>query len=143
MVTSDTCRNSSCQSLHKWSVGNIVREILMQDQDVNALVGDKIFPLIAQENVEGDFIIYHRAQYSKQSTKMGVYEDECKLALTVVSDNYDSAIAIAAALDNALFGQHTWTNDNGDTFKVNISLDDSTEDFDDNKYIEVLIFNIK
>lgn len=133
-----TCSNRSCQSNQKWSIGNDVRTILLNDSAVSGLVGNKIYPLVAPENIKDEFIVYKRDKYFKHSTKIGVYEDECELYLNAVSDNYDTAIAIASAVDNALTGTHTI-----DSKKITIELADSTEDFDDDKYIETLLFRIK
>ena len=69
---------------------------------------------------------------------MGVYEDECTLAVIAVSDNYDSAIALASKIDNALTGSHQFEG-----YKLTIRLEDSSEVFEDNRYIETLLFNIK
>ena len=70
---------------------------------------------------------------------MGVYSDECEVAVLGISDNYDSAIALASKIDNALVGLHTLENG----VKIQITLVDSTETYDDDKYIETLVFNIK
>ena len=71
--------------------------------------------------------------------KAGVYQDECEVAVVGISDNYDDAIALASKIDNALSGLHTL--DNG--VRIQITLADSTETFDDDKYIETLVFTIK
>ena len=102
------------------------------------MVKNNIYPLVAPENVKGDFIVYSRDKYRKSQVKSGVYEDECLVAISVVSDNYDSAWKIAERIDNVLFGKHT--NDSG--VSIICSLEDSTETFVDNKYFETLIFRI-
>ena len=71
---------------------------------------------------------------------MGVVEDDCQISISVVSDDYDNATSIASMIDNALTGQH-FIKDN--TVRMNIDLIDSTEDFEGNKYFEVLLFRIK
>ena len=60
------------------------------------------------------------------------------MAVIGISDNYDSAVALASKIDNALTGRHTLENG----VKLNIMLQDSTEEFTDNKYVETLLFNI-
>ena len=131
--------NRALNSYQKWFIGNDIREILLADPDVFAQVGNHIYPLVAAENTKGDFIVYLRQKYSKSSVKQGVYEDECEVAVIGVSDNYDNAMALAAKIDNALTGSHI--NDEGE--KIDITLIDSTEVYDDNKYIETLVFKIK
>lgn len=131
--------NTALNSYQKWRVGNDIRSILLKDEEIVNQVGTNIYPLIASENTMGDFIVYVRNKYSKSAVKMGVYSDECEVAVLGISDNYDSAIALASKIDNALVGLHTL--DNG--VKIQITLVDSTETYDDDKYIETLVFNIK
>lgn len=132
------CFNSGLQSYQKWTIGNDIRNMMLADEDIESQVKDKIFPIIAPENTNGDFIIYKREQYGKKTVKNGVYEDECTVAVIGISDNYDSAVALASKIDNALTGRHTLENG----VKLNIMLQDSTEEFTDNKYVETLLFNI-
>lgn len=132
------CYNTALQSHQKWFVGNDARAIMLADEDIVAQVGQNIYPLVAAENTVGDFIVYSRSKYSKSDSKMGVYEDECTLAVIAVSDNYDSAIALASKIDNALTGSHQFEG-----YKLTIRLEDSSEVFEDNKYIQTLLFDIK
>ena len=132
------CYNTGLGSYQKWFIGNDIRTILLKDEDIVAKVGTNIFPLIAPENTKGDFIIYNRDKYSKSMVKMGVYEDECEVAVVAVSENYDDAVSLASLIDNALSGKHL-VND----VKISIILSDSSETYDDGKYIETLIFKVK
>lgn len=133
------CYNSNFQSFQKWNIGNVVRALLLENEDVVEQVSTNIFPLIAPEGTDGDFIVYMRERYGKSVVKQGVYEDDCELAVVAISDNYDSAIALASKIDNTISGKHTLENG----VKLTILLKDSTETFDDNKYIETLVFTIK
>lgn len=134
----NSCFNNILGSYQKWHIGDDVRTILMSDTAITGFVGSRIFPLVISENEEGDCIVYSRQHYSKKSVKMGVWEDDCTLALTVISDNYDNSVDIAEAIDNALTGQHM-IDDN----KLIFELTDSSESFEDFKYIQVLMFTIK
>ena len=131
--------NTALNSYQKWRVGNDIRTILLKDEEIAKQVGTNIYPIIASENTVGDFIVYVRNKYSKTAVKMGVYQDECEVAVIGISDNYDSAIALASKIDNALVGLHTLENG----VRLQITLVDSTETYDDDKYIETLVFNIK
>jgi len=133
------CYNTSCNSYQKWFVGNDIRSILLADEAVAEQVGNHVYPCVAPENTEGDFIIYFRQKYSKSSTKMGVYQDECQVAVVAISDNYDNAVALASKIDNALTGPQVV----GDGVRIKLELVDSMEVYDDNKYIETLLFEIK
>lgn len=131
--------NTALGSYLKWRVGNDIRSILLADEGVFSIVGNHIYPCVAAENTIGDFIVYSRQKYSKDSVKMGVYEDECEVAVVGISDNYDNAIDLAEKIDLALTGTHI----TDDGHRIDIMLIDSTEVFDDNKYIETLLFRIK
>lgn len=133
------CYNTSCNSYQKWFIGNDIRNLMLQDEDIKAQVGDNIYPLVATEKTDGDFIVYMREKYSKSATKMGVYEDECQVGIIAVSDNYDNAVSLASKIDNALTGNHILQ----DKTRIHIDLTDSSESFEDNKYIETLLFTIK
>ena len=131
--------NSALNSYRKWYIGNDIRDILLADEAVYNQVGNHIYPIVAAENTIGDFIVYSRQEYSKSSVKQGVYQDDCKVAVVVVSDNYDNAIALADKIDAALTGTHTINEGVG----IDITLFDSSETYEDNKYIETLLFSIK
>ena len=132
------CYNTGLGSFQKWAIGNVVRNILLENEEIKKQVKDNIFPVVAPEVTKGDFILYRRTQYSKSSVKMGVYEDRCELTLLVVSDNYDNSFALASKIDNVLNGRH-----NIDEKRVDIMLSDSSEGWEDNKYIQTLIYTIK
>lgn len=138
-MNSDTCINTGCNSYQKWAIGNDIREVLLANTAITEAVGTNIYPLIAPENTEGDFILYQRDKYRKSYTKMGVYEDSCNIILTVVSDSYDNALYLASEIDNSLTGRHT--KDTGE--RISMNLIDSSESFEDNKYLETLLFEIK
>ena len=131
--------NTALGSYRKWFIGNDIRDILLADSAVTAQVGNNVYPIVAAEGTQGDFIIYSRQEYSKTLAKQGVYQDTCKTAVVAVSDNYDDAVGLAEKIDLALTGTHT--NSDGDVF--DITLIDSTEIFDDNKFVETLLFEIK
>lgn len=131
--------NVGLNSYQKWFIGNDIRAILLNDEEIVEQVGSDIFPLIAPESTEGDFVIYFRNKYNKSAVKAGVYQDECEVAVVGISDNYDSAIALASKIDNALSGHHTLENG----VSLQMILSDSTEVFEDDKYIETLVFTIK
>lgn len=132
----NSCRNGICP---KWFVGNAVRDVLVADENIQRAVGEDIYPVVAPEGTVGPFILYQRDKYKRDYGKMGLYEEECHLIITVVSDDYDTGIAIANMVDGALSG--SITTEEG--CKFDATLYDSTEGFDDNKYFEQLVFSIK
>lgn len=133
------CYNVGCNSFQKWFAGNVLRKMMLTDTDIFKKVGNNIYPIVAPEGVNGDFITYAREKYTKSITKMGVYEDVCKVSIVAISDKYDSSVELASLIDNCLTGPHTLD----DGTRLKIDLTDSTESFEDSKYFQVLIFEIK
>ena len=131
------CDLSSCR---KWFIGDAIRDILLADVDVYHQVGNHIYPIVAAENTKGDFIVYLRQKYGRSYVKQGILEDECEVAVVAIRENYDNALQLASNIDSSLSGTHSLGDDG---CKVDILLMDSTESFEDNKYIETLIFKIK
>lgn len=113
-----------------------VRSILISDNTVKSLVGDKMFPVFAPQYTDGDFIIYFRDKYEIDRNKMGITEQQCNVYLGVISNDYDRGQMIAESVFQALEG--TFANPD-----MTIHLIDSTEDSVDGKYLQLLLFNIK
>lgn len=118
----------------KLKVTTAIRQILLKNSELLALVGEKIFPLYAPEGTEGDFVLYVRDEYSVQYTAMGIFSQQCRIFINVVSDNYDRSQDIAELILGVLEGDQS----NG----LRIRLKDSTEDYEDKKFIQVLLFEI-
>ena len=113
-----------------------VRAILLESEAIKSLIGENIFPIIAPEGTKGDFIVYQRDGYKQESTQMGVADQIPYVNVTIVSENYDRSQELASLIYDTLSGSFV----NPD---ISIRLEDSTEDFIDNKYIQVLQFSIK
>lgn len=113
-----------------------VRSILLESEELTDLVGEKIFPLVAPVDTEGDFIVYQRDGYKTEHTKMGKYMDKPMVYVNVVSDDYDRSQTIASIVLDALEGIYS-------SPRMRIVLEDSTEDFSEGKYIQVLLFSIE
>lgn len=122
------------RSESKIKITREVRRILLDNVEIKALISEKIFPLYARENTNGDYILYTRDEYSIDYTKMGPLSQVCRIFINVISDDYDRGQDIAELVLSTLEGDHS----NG----LRIRLEDSTEDTTDKKYIQVLLFKI-
>ena len=58
--------------MNMFKVTNEVRGILIKSKEIAGYVEDKIFPVMAPENTDGDYIIYQRDGYKQEYSKMGV-----------------------------------------------------------------------
>lgn len=119
-----------------FDITTVVRGILLSDKKVKGLIGNKMFPVFAPQDTEGDFIIYYRDSYGIERTKAGIAEQQCDVFLAVLSDDYDKSVEIADAVFLSLEGAFTDPD-------ITIHLTDSTEDSVDGKYLQLLKFNIK
>ena len=120
----------------KFKITTKVRAALLAKPEITALIGDQIFPVVAPKDTKGDFLIYKRDEYSKDYTKMGISEQTCRVYVNAISEEYDRSQELAYQINEALEGKHPG-------LKMEVFLVDSTEDFEDNKYIQVLLFEIK
>lgn len=121
---------------NKLLVTTDVVAILKDNTKITDIVGDKIFPLIAEEGTTGDYILYKREKYDAEWNKMGKTSDKCEVYINVVSDNYERGKIVAAAVQDALEGSFSSPD-------MTIRLLDSTEDYTDKKFIQVLLFSIE
>lgn len=122
--------------MNKFKITTEVRAILKESQEIEALIEDKIFPLVAPDGTEGDFIAYQRDGYKQTYTKMGVALQVPLVFVNAVSDDYDRSQELASLIYEALEGDFTEPT-------MKIRLEDSTEDYENGKYIQVLQFSIE
>lgn len=120
----------------KFKITTKIRAALLEQSEITDIVGDQIFPIIAPKDTPGDFIVYQRDEYSKNYTKMGISEQSCRVYVNAVSEDYDRSQELAFQINECLEGYHP-------DLCMDVKLVDSTEDFEDNKYIQVLLFDIK
>lgn len=113
-----------------------IRSILLQNEEIKSIVGEKIFPIMAPEDTDGDFIVYQRDELKQEYTKMGVASQISVLYLTAVSESYVRSNSLASLIYDTLSGDFRDPD-------MHIQLEDSTEDFIDKKFIQVLQFSIK
>ncbi len=99
----------------------------------------KVYPVIAPESANQDYVIYKKSDYSIEKTKQGIYQDKCVITFMVVTKDYDRGLDIAIALYHAIKSEGY-----GEPM---VTLQSNNDDYlDDNgvgKYIQMLNFNIE
>lgn len=123
----------------KWWIGIDISEILSSSESLVELVGEDIYPLVAPEGTDGEFIIYRRSKYTREYSKMGLTDDVARVEIIAVSESYETSVSMAALIDSVLTGTHY----NDDGYSLTFKLHDSEEGFDDMKYTQVLVFEVK
>lgn len=127
------------EAYNKFSITTDIRNILIGNSGITQMVGNNIYPIIAPENTTGDIILYYRDEYGKEYTNGNVIVNEnCKIFIAILSENYDRSIQITEKVNELIEGTHL----NKNNYKYNCRLIDSTEDFEDKKYIQILLFQI-
>lgn len=122
--------------MNKFKVTTEVRGLLLDSPEIFALIGERIFPLVAPVDTDGDFIVYQRDGYKQERTQMGVSTQKPQVYVNAISSDYDRSQELASLIYEVLEGDFTNPT-------MRIRLEDSTEDYEDGKYIQVLLFSIE
>ena len=130
----------SIKSNTKFFVCTEIRKMLLGDEEISSLVGNRVFPIIAPEGTVGDYIVYIRDEYRISRTKQGIYDQSCTVFVSCVSSSYDNSQKLADAVFNCLDGRYSRS---GKTIINSIEMVDSTENYAGDMYLQVLEFQIK
>lgn len=122
-------------NISKFKITSLVRTVLLSTPEIVALIDNRVYPIVAPDGTAGDFIVYQRNEYSKDRAKMGVYSEKCRVFVIAVSADYEVSQELAYLIDEHLEGLHT-------DYDMDMKLLDSTEDYEDGKYIQALLFEI-
>lgn len=122
------------------NIGKVIKDILYQDETLNNLVKNQVFPLIAEENTTFPFIVYRRNSIRKASTKDYVNDEIASVDVVVASDKYSQSVEIAERVRFVL----ERVEYEGENFSVdNITLSNASEQYMQNTYIQTLTFEIE
>ena len=122
-------------------VGNAICEILTTDDELKSVIGNKVFPLVANQDTLSPFIVYKRSSTMPTSTKdRFIISYDSTIEILAVSDDYDEAVDIAYLIDNALKGKK------GIIAGINIAeieYESDDEEYLEGAFIEKLTYKIK
>ena len=113
-----------------------IRGVLLDDASIMEAVGDNVFPLVADEGTEGDYITLQRDGFIQDTTKMGVARRDPYVYVCVVSADSQRSQDIAGLVVKALEGRYTDP-------EMEIRLEDDTEEYETGKYIQVMKFLVR
>ena len=120
------------------SAGEIIRSILMADDEVAARI-KKIFPVVS-DSAELPYIVYRRAQLEQTPVKTGRGADTVGIEVLCYTEHYTEGVELAEAVRNALDGAQ---GEAGGLTMRSCYLADSEESWQDDAYIQQLMFNVK
>lgn len=113
-----------------------IRGVLLDDASIMEAVGDNVFPLVADEGTEGDYITLQRDGFIQDTTKMGVARRDPYVYVCVVSADSQRSQDIAGLVVKALEGRYTDP-------EMEIRLEDDTKEYEAGKYIQVMKFLVR
>lgn len=113
-----------------------IRGVLLDDASIMEAVGDNVFPLVADEGTEGDYITLQRDGFIQDTTKMGVARRDPYVYVCVVSADSQRSQDIAKLISEAVEGEFADPD-------MEIRLEDDTEEYEAGKYIQVMKFLVR
>lgn len=122
-------------NVNPFNVTDEIVSILMADARIARIVRNKVFPIVAPHNTPGSFIVYQRDGYKQQDTKTGVAVRQPLVVISCVADRYVESQQLASLVYETLSGRFVEPC-------MEIRLEDSTEDFIDKKFMQVLQFSV-
>lgn len=117
------------------NIGKAIYTILQTSIDIDK----KIYPLIADEGATFPFIIYKRTGLTPESTKDNTNEN-VSVEINIASSNYSESIDLAIKVRKAL--EHK-KGTYSDIAIEDIVIDDATEDYIEDTFIQTLTFKIE
>lgn len=121
------------------SAGEILYELLTTDEAVNGIV-TKVFPVVT-DNAELPYIAYRRQGFRQTEHKSGrLGADTATYAVRCYAKTYSESITLAEAVRSCLDGVQAKTDD---VCMRSCYLVDSSEAWENDAYVQELIFDIK
>lgn len=102
------------------------------------LVEDRVYPLVADNNVTMPFIVYQRSNLTSDITKDGLYEDNVTMTISIAAETYSQALELAKSA-RELLEVTSAQYESMDISDAAISL--ATEAYSNNAYVETLQMN--
>lgn len=130
-------------SLELIKAGKVVSNILLNDSNVNALVGNKIYPVFEKQGTTYPYIIFSRGDVVQEGTKDYIpYCESCYVNIYIYSEQYSMGLDIASAVYDALVHKSgTYNNINISDIRMT-SMDEAYVTTANDIYVESMTFRI-
>lgn len=117
------------------SAGEIIRAILISDEDVKQRT-NKVFPVAATDTETLPYILYRRSSMVPVPTKGATSADTVQIEVLCFTESYSAGVELAEAVRSALdHRQYEGMR--------SCTLNDSEEAYQDDAYVQQLVFNVK
>ena len=120
------------------SAGEIIRAMLIEDSEVMARA-NKVFPVV-EDSAELPYIVYRRTQWEQDPTKGRRGADTVGIEILCYTKGYTEGVELAEAVRGALDGAQ---GESDGLVMRSCHLADSEEAWQDDAYVQQLVFNVK
>ena len=118
------------------SANKYIYNLLINDTKLKELVGDKIYPLVAEESVTYPFVIFTKEEVNGVYSKDLLMYDSISISVAVAATSYFQTVEVAERVRAILENRR-------DTYFYNILLESVTEEFIDDAFVQNLQFSAK
>lgn len=120
------------------SAGEIIRAVLIDNPEVMARAG-KIYPVV-EDSAELPYVVYRRTSFEQGQVKGQRGNDSATIEVLCYTKGYTEGVELAEAVRDALDGISA---EHEGLVMRSCYLTDSEEGWQDDAYVQQLIFNVK
>lgn len=120
------------------SAGEIIRAVLTSDPEVTARA-KKVYPVV-EDTAELPYVVYRRTQLEQGQVKGRRGNDNVTIEVLCYTKGYTEGVELAEAVRDALDNK---TAGSDGLVMRSCYLTDSEEAWQDDAYLQVLVFNVK
>lgn len=122
-------------------LGKTIYQKLKESTEIKKLVGNRIYPLVAEQTTTFPFLVYYRTNLTSDgSTKDGYTEDLVEFVVVCASDKYSVSCDLANETRRTLERRTIITEE----LTINFcSLASAEEAYEDNTFLQKLTFNCR
>lgn len=120
------------------SAGEIIRAVLVADPEVSARTG-KVYPVV-EDSAELPYVVYRRTQLEQAQVKGQRGADTVGIEVLCYTQHYTEGVELAEAVRDALDGRQAEIDG---LVMRSCYLSDSEEAWQDDAYVQQLVFTVK
>lgn len=120
-------------------IGKVIKNLLLSNEQLVNYIGDKVYPLIADNSTTYPFIIYRRSSIEKSSTKDDA-DESVNVEIYIVADKYDESISIAELVRKSVEHRKGTFED---LYIDDIIISDASESYEGDAFVQYLTITIK
>ena len=117
-----------------------IYSILKSNEEINKVVGNNIYPVVAPINTKNPYIVFKRQITTQNDNKDSRYS-MVSIEINVYSNNYQQSIKVAELVKNTLENVY---NKEVESFKIKYIVSTSIdEDYNEDYYSQTMYFDCK